>query len=135
MVVQLEDETVTENVQSGTDLNMEEDQVGNKDYDDRPLEISVDISSDEESEAGVEDHQGTIFLCSQDTILQNKINDSRLLHEESDNADEDEFHQDDNEMESEKISFSFLSSIDSTKTSTEIPAKNNFYELKTEQSK
>ena len=144
-VVQLEDEPVTENVRSGTDINMEleEDQdddglvptwrSGNMDYDDRPLEISVDISSDEENEAEGEE-QGTIFQSSQDTILQNKINDSRLLHEDSDNADEDEFLQEDSKLESEKISFSFLSGIDSTKTSTEIPAKNNVYDLKTEQS-
>ena len=106
---------------------------GNIDYDDRPLEISVDISSDEENEAEGEE-QGTIFQSSQDTILQKAINDSGLLHEDSDNADEDEFLQEDSKLESEKISFSFLSGIDSTKTSTEIPAKNNVYELKTEQS-
>ena len=143
-VVQLEDEPVTETVRSGNDINMEEDQddddgrsptwgSGTMDYDDRPLEISVDISSDEEYEAEGEG-QGTVFQRSQDTILQNKINDSRLLHEDSDNADEDEFLQEDSKPESEKISFSFLSGIDGSKTSTAIPPKNNLYEPKTEQS-
>ena len=66
--------------------------------------------------------------------FQNQINDSRLLNEDSDNADEDEFLQDNSKPESEKISFSFLSGIDGSKTSTEIPPKNTLYELKTEQS-
>merc|ERR1740123_1366848 len=134
-VVQLEDEPVTENVGEGQDDDGQAPTwgSGNMDYDDRPLEISVDISSDEEFEAEGEG-QGTIFQSSQDTIIQNQINDSRLLNEDSDNADEDEFLQDDSKQESEKISFSFLSGINGSKTSTEIPPKNNLYELKTEQS-
>jgi len=134
-VVQLEDEPVTENVGEGQEDDGQAPTwgSGNMDYDDRPLEISVDISSDEEYEAEGEG-QGTIFQSSQDTILQNKINDSRLLHEDSDNGDEGEFLQEEGKPESEKISFSFLSGIDGSKTSTEIPPKNNLYELKTEQS-
>merc|ERR1719500_2437611 len=133
-VVQLEDEPVTENVGEGQDDDGQAPTWGSgtMDYDDRPLEISVDISSDEEYEAEGEG-QGTVFQRSQDTILQNKINDSRLLHEDSDNADEDEFLQEDSKPESEKISFSFLSGIDGSKTSTAIPPKNNLYEPKTEQ--
>ena len=117
-VVQLEDEPVTETVKQVANVQ-------DMDYDEeRPLEISVDISSDEEDldeETEENEAEGTVFRSSQDTN-----DDTKLLRDDPYNTDEDESLREESRPESEnfeKISFSFLSGIDSTNTSTEIPKK------------
>ena len=133
-VVQLEEEPVTENVEQVPSVQ-------DMDYDEeRPLEISVDISSSSDEEDEDEDTEqyeveGTIFRSSQDTTLQETNDDTKLLRDDTYHTDEDESLQEESKPVSEnyeKISFSFLSGIDSTNTSTEIPKK-TLHEPKTEQ--
>ena len=125
-LVQLEDEPVMmENVTPGSN-KVEQDM----DFDDeRPLEISVDISSDEESQDDEDDDdtrqygpEDTILTRPQNTLLE-ASEETKLLRDYPDNTDEDESLQEESKPESEKISFSFLSGIDSTNTSTEIPKR------------
>jgi len=126
-LVQLEDEPVMENETPGS--NKEELDM---DYDDeRPLEISVDISSDEEDQDNEDQDdddtreygpEATFLQRPQNTLLQ-ASDETKLLRDYPTNTDEDESLQEESKPESEKISFSFLSGIDSTNTSTEIPKR------------
>ena len=126
----LADEEVTKNIKSGRGM-MEEQVMDFYDYDDRPLEISVDVSDDEDNldDEDAEEYdtalEGTIFRSNRD--------DTNLLHDYLE--DDDESLHERSKQESEKISFSFLSGIDSANTSTEIPLSKTFSEPRADHNK
>ena len=103
----------------GSGMMVEEQVMDYYDYDERPLEISVANSSyvenldDEDTEDYETALEGTFFRSNRD--------DTNLF---DDLPDEDERLQEKSNMESEKISFSFLSGIgiEGSNTTTEIPA-------------
>ena len=127
-VVELEEEPVTEEVDD--EGNVEDRNLGY--YDDSPIEITVDISSDEDEEEDT--YEARMFRSSQDTF---DSSDMDLLDDEAENAEESESLEEKNEKDAEsenqdKISFSFLSGIDRAKTSTEIDCKKTVQKQKTE---
>ena len=102
------------------DIIMEKDMS----YDgERPLEISVDVSSDEEDfdDEDTEEYETAL----EGTMFSSNRSKTTLLNDDLENLDEEESLQEKTKLDSdnvdEKISFSFLSGIDSTNTSTEIP--------------
>ena len=116
----------TANMAPGPDNIMENDQ--DMSYDgERPLEISVDVSSDEE-DFDDEDTEEYETALEEGTIFSSNRSEATLLNDDLDNLDEEESLQEKTKLDSdnvEKISFSFLSGIDSTNTSTEIPKRLN----------
>merc|ERR1719342_1865138 len=98
----------------------------------RPLEISVDVSSDEEDfdDEDTEEYETAL----EGTMFRSNRSEATLLNDDLDNLDEEESLQEKTKHDSdnvEKISFSFLSGIDSSNTSTEIPKRLNI-EAKTD---
>ena len=120
----LVDEAVTDNTKSGRGM-MEEQVMDFYDYDDKPLEISVDVSDDEDN---LDDDDAEEYETALEGTMFRSINrdDTNLLHDNLE--DEGESLQERSKQESEKISFSFLSGIDSANTSTEIPLSKTFSE-------
>ena len=93
----------------------------------RPLEISVDVSSDEDDFDDEDTEEYDTAL--EGTIFSSNRSEATLLNDDLENLDEEESLQEKTKLDSdnvdEKISFSFLSGIDSTNTSTEIPKRLN----------
>ena len=113
----------TANMAPVPDNMMENDQDMNY-GDNRPLEISVDVSSDEEDfdDEDTEEYETAL----EGTIFSSDRSEATLLNDDLDNLDVEESLQEKTKHDNvEKISFSFLSGIDSTNTSTEIPKRLN----------
>ena len=96
------------------------------------MEISVDVSSDEEDfdDEDTEEYETAL----EGTTFSSNRSEATLLNDDLDNLDEEESLQEKTKLDSdnvEKISFSFLSGIDSSNTSTEIPKRLNI-EAKTD---
>ena len=111
---------------------MEEQVMDFYDYDDRPLEISVEASDDEDN---LDDDDAEEYETALEGTMFRSINrdDTNLLHDYLE--DDDESLHERSKQEPEKISFSFLSGMDSSNTTTEIPPKKTLSQPKPDYNK